>query len=738
MATTEEKGKKVKLTVQANLLDVQGNEKMPQLSAYAFSSGGQLLSQKEIDREGKAILSFEGVREPNGVRVLVGPTIDDTNIENLLAELTRRGALLERLRIDPDKFEFSSKFDIFRPDWLCWLRSLCVVKGRLMKKIVTNGILVEYPVCHATVEIYEVDPIFLILPKIPKDILDKIRGHILNPPKFREEVRIPRIPIPDPPPDFRIGQMFAQSAEGELGTASEVAEMTTSFDASASSSSISDLQFIARSANDDLFRSALLKNLDFVRPIICLFYPFVVKQLVATATTDDCGKFTAIFFRGCNNPDTPDLYFKAKQKVLPYFPPFTIYAPTPVGCYTYWNYQCGTEVTLYTNSPWAITCAPCPPVIAPNNWVLFMAVGNHPLSLIRGTGTSLSGTTNNTNIGLTNGGAPWGGLLRPRIEFDNSLRQNLNVKYYKVMWRKVNAVSEIANPPMAATDWTELTPGDGDVYRHYAHMVGTTLVIDPYQLGPKTVNGISNLIEIPPAMPPLGQWSLPNVVEDTASAKFPTTVHAPAVQSGKYQLRLDLFDNNGAPVNIVAKGIKYVVPTSTDLTGTINTVDADIASLNLVHNNSMVITLHVDNNICTAEIAAPSLGGTFADDDCGVLEYDPNSPGSVQMDYTASHPNGFATRGFTVYRGANAVLSQSGPVGTGSFSVLGTVVNLLSVNSPGGGCCVAGFSENLSVDALATDGWSRQSQYDRDDVRAFVLTQPCDCKDIFGTQDRTK
>ncbi len=387
---------------------------------------------------------------------------------------------------------------------------------------------------------------------------------------------------------------------------------------------------------------------------------------------------------------------------------------------------------LYTNSPWAITCTPCPPVIAPDKWVLFMAVGNHPLSLIRGTGSTLIATTNLTNIGLTEGSAPWAGLLRPRIEFDNTLRQDLNVKYYKVSWRKVNANSEITNPPILPTEWTELTPGDGDVYRHYAHMVGTTLVIDPYQLGPKTVNGISNLLEIPPAMPPLGQWSLPNVVEDTASAKFPTTTHAPALQAGKYQLKLDLFDNTGSPVNIVTTGIKYVVPTSTDLTSTINTIEADASGLNLVHANSMIITLHLDNNVCNAEIPAPSLSGTFADDDCGVLEYDPNNPGSVQMDYFASHPNGFAKRGFSVYRGSNLVLSESGNVGGGSFSRTETVANLLSINSPGGGCCIAGFSENLSVDATATDGWSRQSQYDRDDVRAFVLTQPCECKNIFG------
>jgi hypothetical protein len=64
-------------------------------------------------------------------------------------------------------------------------------------------------------------------------------------------------------------------------------------------------------------------------------------------------------------------------------------------------------------------------------------------------------------------------------------------------------------------------------------------------------------------------------------------------------------------------------------------------------------------------------------------------------------------------------------VAGGSFSAARTVNHLLNDNLPGGcvvgGCPVAGFSENLYVWASATDGWSRQSQYDASFVRAFVL-----------------
>jgi hypothetical protein len=87
------------------------------------------------------------------------------------------------------------------------------------------------------------------------------------------------------------------------------------------------------------------------------------------------------------------------------------------------------------------------------------------------------------------------------------------------------------------------------------------------------------------------------------------------------------------------------------------------------------------------------------------------------MTYTASHPNGFATYSFTLYRGVNPLTppSTSGPVNGGSFSTTQTTTYLL------GGCTVAGYSENVYVAASATDGWYRLSGYDAQAVRAFVL-----------------
>jgi hypothetical protein len=722
---SEREGKNIRLRVTVNLLESKGAEKVPKGTAYAFSSGGRFLGRAALDEKGTATLTFPAAKEAASVRVIVGPDVEEK--EPGILDLQRRGAEERHLRIDPDNLTPSIAIEIAPQKWLCWLLGLCFVRGTLLKRVVSGGVTIDLPVCNATVEIYEVDPIFIIIPRLPDLTIERIRDFIINPPPPPPpEERFKRFP-PPPPPDDLFGPVFPptsgpgvrpESRSLQLGSASQSPAAPSTEVMLRALSSPSDLQFLARTTNTSQFRQVLIDHANIIRHIFCLFFPpLVATSLVATATTDDCGHFQTFFFRGCNNPDKPDLYFKAKQRLFGFFN-VTIYAPTPIPCFTYWDYVCGTEVTLHTTHPLAVTCSPCPPVIAPNNWVLIMAIGNYPLSRIRGTGDALQPTTDATNLGLTEGDAPWGGLLRPRIEFDNSLRDSLDVKYYQVSWRKGTS--------------GPFTPLTDEVHRHYAHMVGSDLVLTPYVLGPQIVNGVPNLFEIPPALPPLGQWSIPDAVEDTTSAKFPTTTLAPPVQHGKYQLKLDLFDINGAAVNIVAKGVKYVVPTSTDLSGTINTEDANV--LGLVSGNSFIMTVHIDNNPCNdAVIEAPTLNGNAAGDDCGVLVYDPTAAGSVVMQWKASHPHGlgsdgFATYSFTLYRGVNLLTVPPAPalptlpasgramIGPGTFSNTQSVSDLL------GSCTVAGFSENLYVAAMAIDGWRRLSEYDRSAVRAFVLS----------------
>jgi hypothetical protein len=747
----------VKIQVATELLDLTKEDEAPKLEAYAFSPGGTLLDRTSIG-ERAASLSIPAEADAQSVRIVVGPPVDADHAE-ALAELLRRGAGERFVRLDPREDLPKLEFPIARPIWTCWFRR-CLVRGTLLKRVTSGGVPIDLPVCGAEVEIYEVDPLIILIPKIPIDILKRLR----------EIVRIPIPPIPDPPPEgpFRpprpepdsspIDALLAESAgfaerfaveaapapAGDFVTRTELAQVAEerfrereggaeqaerTFDLVPQEPEAPDREEIAAAVRGlaesseiraaaahglEPFKAALIQNPILVRPLLCAIFPrYVTMQLVGTATTDDCGHFQTSFWLGCTS-DVPDLYFIAYRRLG--FLRIPIYQPLPVACHTWWDYACGTEVTLYTSHPFAHTCPPCRPVVADRYWVLVMAVGNTPLSRIHGTGAAL--TTTSSNVGLTDGGAPFGGLIRLRVEFDNALRDVLNVRYYRVSWKHAGL----------GGSYVAL---DGEVHRHYAHWVGTSLVLEAYSLGPRVVGAQANLFEIPPALPPIGQWSIPDAVEDTTSAKFPTGGSIPLLYglvppsaAGIYKLRLELFDAAGNPVDISALGIHYVVPTSTDLNSTIFTTEA--AALGLVpgppvdSGNAFVMRLHVDNNPTSASIAAPLLNGSVAADACGVLKYSPSD--TVTLAYTASHPNGFAWRTFRLRRGVTDVsvpgLTASGdPVSAGPFSASPSVSSLL------GPCPVAGFAEELYVGGTATDGWSRQG-YDASDLRAFVLAPP--------------
>src|SRR5262249_3938570 len=376
---------------------------------------------------------------------------------------------------------------------LCWLQGLCFVNGTVIKRTTIGGQSIDLPVCQATVEGYEVDPFVVILPKLPKSVLDRLRDIILHP-----------IPLPDPPPDTLPGpfpgpfppdpgpgpdpffavaapavpQRFARELSRQLAAAPGLPLATalpvahTHREAALALRQLeqaSALKFAASAASDLDFRRALIDHQELIRPIFCVFYPhFFTMQRVATAVTDDCGHFHTLFFKGCNNPDTPDLYFKVKQHFG--FFDITIYAPTPVPCYTFWNYVCGSEVTLVTHHPLAQTCPPCAPVDAGDNWVLFVAIGQTSLNAIHGDSQALQGSTTAANRGLTKDGVPFGGILRPQLLFDNALRETLGVKYYRLFWRR-------AGDP----DWIPMLD---DVARRYTYDVGGHPVSTLFKLGP--------------------------------------------------------------------------------------------------------------------------------------------------------------------------------------------------------------------------------------------------------------
>src|SRR5918992_821246 len=197
-----------RLRIEAEALDVRKDEEAPQLVAYAFGQSGRLLGRTDL-REGKGELPVPDSKEPEAIRVVVGPHVDKEDAGEILTALTRLDAPEHTFR--PGEVQEALQFPIDRVLWRCWLR-FCTVRGKLLKRVTTGGVHVDLPVCGAEVEIYEVDPIPVILPKIPDLVLERVRDLLRDPPPPPPEERFrggfpfpppPPPPRPDPPPLLR-------------------------------------------------------------------------------------------------------------------------------------------------------------------------------------------------------------------------------------------------------------------------------------------------------------------------------------------------------------------------------------------------------------------------------------------------------------------------------------------------------------------------------------------------------
>jgi hypothetical protein len=744
----------VPLDIRATFSERPDN--LPPVAAYAFSRGGTLLDVQRLDKEGKARLAIPVSKEAQSIRVVLGPEVEK-DLANA-GEVLRRGGVDRHIAFRPDTDVPAVEFDV-RPDIFgAWIGRLCVVRGTLVKRVTSGGISLRLPVCNAAVDIYEVDPWSIVIPRLPNVELDRLRDIVDGPwppPRFPVPPRPPEIDVagilPDPigprglnpqplpprslnpgflrgfdpqpdPPRLAAGFLSPGVLQG-FNPQPEPPIDRRLMSTGAGATVFPAALMTAARASRPVFERAVIDNLDLLRPILCWLYPlFVRKTKLATVMTDECGHFRAVIWRSIFNLDQPDLYFVARQRLW-WGIWVTIYEPQPVACHTYWNYVCGSEVTLETSHPLVHTCLPCPPVIAPNNWVLFMAIGNSSVWRIHGANTTTKvGAPGHqaSQYGLLDNSNPWGGTLRPRLEFDNSLRDSLGVKYYRVSFKRTSEPD------------SEWRPSTEAVNRHYTHEVAGDLILEQYPLGPTTVGASPHLYEISPALPPTGQWSIPNAVLDTQSAVIPTAAVAPGTtfdgtgtpvgtdQGGLWQIKVELFDTGGSQVDPEALGIKWRVPETADLTGTIQTEEA--ATLGLVNaaQNCMIVTVRVDNNLCAAVIGAPMLDGSAAADECGVMDYSSRSS-TVTMPFFALQRNTFANYSFYVQRGAiwPPELSTSGAAATSAAAMPAapteTVDNLLDT------CNTAGFVEHLYVAHLATDGWSRQHQYDAHATRAFVL-----------------
>ncbi|ACV26457.1 hypothetical protein [Kangiella koreensis] len=732
-STKRPQGKSIALNVNTQFIEdtescTSKEQDIPPTKIYAFSSQGQLLAESKVKGSGTTKLSLKAHLN-DAVTVAVGPETKE-KIRSL-SDLKRFRPKVSSLKLTEQVLDL----DVYLPSklWLCWFLSRCVVPGAVYRDYGISGPSDNFPIANATVEVYEVDPFWLWIPKLPDNIIDKLKDIIVDGPHPIDPPIPPFPPIlpdfPEPQPSFFEPALELRSDEGyaKLKALSQLPDYQ-------------NLKVMAQTQNNFEFRQTLLEIPKLVLPFICFYFPrWVTMQKLTEAITDECGRFTAVFFRGCNNTDQPDLYFKVKQQV-PGKGEVTIYEKKPIPCYTYWNYQCGTEVTLRSTHPDAIASSGCKE-LPEGNYVVFKTVGITGMHRIYGCGASGSNSTNKGLLNANNPGSPFGSGLYFSADFSPSLRSN-GIRYYKL---------SVKGPSTGG----DFVPMRHEMFRFYTDDSGGTPMFKSYSLGPDK-DGLADLYEIPDVDAPnntpwqngagsmfynslsIGYW---DSVGDQSDAERLNN-------AGMYEIQMQLFDASGNEVNIGSGDFYYLLATDGSVTDPVehnNAKDFNLVKAGSGSHLSLIFELRIDNNQCVGQLQTPHVGGTTAGACCGTLDYDVTGS-IVNMPFVAEHPHGYANYAFSIKRGSIPLigLTEAGKADLAppNKQQLASVATLLSnaTTSEGGviqpahlpaGCadkvCTnAAFAEHLYVNAWATNGISQINAYDAHDFRAFALMESDD------------
>ena len=713
--------------------------------AFVFDTSGGLIAQKEV-KKGQLDLPIAAEKLKRS-RLFIAPVPDEMDLQTPGVKLmervgafepmvTAKGQLIDHIRIPGHIIDY-------------WHFCLCWIRGRVVKDDNSHA------VCHARVHICEVDKVWRWIIRLPDSDIFRLRDdliRVIKEPRFPfppKPLPDPPRPLPDPFPfDINDGGLKFATLSANTGDRDELTFFNPQPeppDASVMSTRQMSLPIETlaelNSNSAHIVREALVANVGLIIPYLCLWpiwWRFSCDELIVVET-DNLGRFQALIPYLCAG-DKPDLYFWVEYEINGSLE--TVYRP-PMPCYTYWNYDCGTEVTIRIKDQRVPGCGAEPD---PSGCVVqLLSIGNDiSPSEIHGDGASTA------NLGLTTTGRPFGGKIEPRVWFSRSdLRDGKNIWYYRWSYRRY--VASIT--PDNDAGWQHITR---DVVRHYPKPVSGGYNHVPYTLGAQPVGTEQNLFEITPVKNPEGgyEWTVVDQHEDLASAHFMTqalgtgaTFAAKALNAaGKYELKMELFDKNGNRVNDWdTLGINLQMANIQAPFGT-NTVTFDTApTFNRViragKTAGFYMILHVDNNPCKAEISPVTGPGLSADPaGCGFILYQDGA--SANLRFKPQHPNDFATFSFSVKRGVTNQVNRASASGRVGVSPVGTndpaapvrqyvmqadgqYLETFPVTELLGSCVRGAFSEALSVWTLAVDGYGRVGGLDAFSHAGFALTKPC-------------
>ena len=739
-----------KISLKVNY-DLQPKEDIA-LIGFLFYCNGLLLQRQPVN---KNVLEFNlsdtaGIAagqsnldiDPKELRVFIAPASDKkiqqvTTVEELESYKPYEPILTRDLR---GNFSILPVPEIIGRFWpLC----NCRVMGKVSKWFHVGNTWSDRAVCRARVHICEVDPIRYWIYKIPDTIIAKIPDEILQP---GEIIKFP-IPIPDPPP-------FAQANIRAVQQASIFATVSAGQKQMEAAAKLPELGMDIRqnlaSGNLDLIRETIVNNYSLFHPWFCYwpwwwpyFYRCTEKKIVYT---DANGRFDTNISYQCFG-DKPDIYIWVEYYINGVWT--TVYKP-PVPCYTYWDYDCGTNISIHITDPRVPgnCCCDCP---LPGELVWVKRIGGTSITHIKQTSflqPPPGQTVSYDRIGLTDAGAngdgffstsvgdykrPFGGTLSFYMGFGSDL-PNSGIAYYRWKYRKThNADLTAVSGTTEELDVLEMK-GYDFIYTDVNNdiQVGHNSVkIGPFPVGPN-----NNLYKIPPPKPSMAPFNVPETDPDWFERTRHThTISVDTTQlkngsvlggDGLYEFTLELFNQAGALLNNIPKST-FKAQDYNDEDATVNASDELLAGVTATTADAFKMLLRIDNSVCHGNIFTVNVNGLPASADCcGFVKYKPGGvEADLELSFLATHPNNFAVFSFSVAKGT------CGPVagaGAGGMVIDSDIVNGYALNSgvyskhftpedlldncykKGEG--KAAFAEGLAVIAMATDGSNRLSYND--------------------------
>ncbi len=718
MVEESSKNKARTLRVQLRFPDSAEGEKIPPIRVYLFDRQGNLIDSQPYTKE-----TFN-LRIPSdqNYRLYVGPDLlgeEKISPKELLQQLGRAKAVLQDILapLRPSLLEIA----ISRAIHLCWWRYCVIVRGNVRKQFAPGTYAT---ICQGTVKIYEVD-FLCYLQRLPLPELERLRDDLLDllrrPPFPPLPQPIP-FPFPEPNPPFPPippgpGPDPAPFRQLMFQPASE-ASSSPAF----TSASLSDVAVRLAVLKGEPLQRYLVQNKVILAPYLCLILPdyFYCLRLLAEVPIQSDGSFYKELCFWCPS-DIPDLYFRVTQNLGG--TERLVYSP-PIACNTYWDYNGTPPIQITVTDPQAVACLEDPdrPIPGDELYVWPTAIGNIDLRNI--TDLESNPLVSTAATGLVNGATPWGGTLALQMNFDPRLKTLSNVRYYRWSYKFEGD-----------SDFTQI---NATVTHRYMTITYSPLTIHlhPVVLGPKTVNGVTNLYDVPDPSPGDGwvnindPYDRPFAYFDSTGNNLPPFTYNDVLprRSGLVTLLLEMFDASGNLVpcsNLGGSGpFKFVLP---DL-GSPNAYTSVLTPNNITPQGQLMFRVRVDNADTVSQLqnVRTPLGTA---DSCGFLRFNSLSD-LVSVEYVARHPNNFLTWGLGISRGlCGGVASTSGSTSSPALpppppaTFANTASHLL--RNLGGSCTAcndgAAFAVNLSTYATATDGYGRQSQYDRHATIAFAL-----------------